>query len=93
MKDSVNLDALLSFNSFSTALQVFKRFPLVRPMQYLFAPFGKITVFGQMEKATRDSVWRRIGMLGLSRLAIISITTSLPATNHALMSENLSHVT
>jgi hypothetical protein len=62
MKDSVNLDVLLNFNSFATILQVFKRFPLVRPLQYLFAPFGKITLFAQMEKATRDSVLRRISM-------------------------------
>jgi hypothetical protein len=62
VKDSVNLDVLLNFNFFATVLQVFKRFPLIRPLQYLFAPFGKITLFAQMEKATRDSVLRRIGM-------------------------------
>jgi len=64
MKDSVNLDVLLSFNSFATVLQVFKRFPLISPLQYLFAPFGKITLFAQMEKATRDSVLRRIEQRG-----------------------------
>ncbi|KAK8133654.1 hypothetical protein PG984_005666 [Apiospora sp. TS-2023a] len=64
MKDSVNLDVLISFNSFATVLQVFKRFPLIKPLQYLFAPFGKITVFSQMEKATRDSVMKRIDQRG-----------------------------
>jgi hypothetical protein len=62
VKDSINLDVLTSFNSFSTVLQVFKRFPWIKPLQYLFAPFGKITIFSQMEKATRNSVLRRIGM-------------------------------
>ncbi|KAK8043801.1 hypothetical protein PG994_012639 [Apiospora phragmitis] len=64
MKDSVNLDVLLSFNSFATVIAVFKRFPLIRPLQYLFAPFGKITLFSQMEKATSESVLRRIGQRG-----------------------------
>ncbi|KAH8719535.1 cytochrome P450 [Phaeosphaeriaceae sp. PMI808] len=64
MKDSVNLEVLLSFNSFATVLQVFKRFPLISPLQYLFAPFGKITLFAQMEKATRNSVLRRIEQRG-----------------------------
>jgi len=63
VKDSVNLDVLLSFNSFATVIQVFKRFPLISPLQYLFAPFGKIMLFSQMEKATSDSVLRRIGMI------------------------------
>jgi hypothetical protein len=63
-KDSIHLDALISFNSFATVLQVFKRFPLIRPLQYLFAPMGKITIFSQMEKATRKSVLRRIDQRG-----------------------------
>jgi hypothetical protein len=61
VKDSVNLDVLLSFNSFATVLQVFKRFPLISPLQYLFVPFSKVTLFSQMEKATRESVLHRIG--------------------------------
>ncbi|KAI1108242.1 cytochrome P450 [Nemania sp. NC0429] len=60
MKSSVHLDVLLSFNKFATVLQVFKRFPLVRPLQYLFAPFGKVRLFSQMEAVTRKSVLRRI---------------------------------
>jgi cytochrome P450 len=63
-KNSVNLDVLISFNSFATVLQVFKRFPLISPLQYLFAPFGKITLFAQMEKATRESVLHRIKQRG-----------------------------
>ncbi|KAK8094823.1 cytochrome P450 [Apiospora hydei] len=64
MKDSVNLDVMLSFNSFATVLQVFKRFPLIKPLQYLFAPFGKITLFAQMEKATRNTVMKRVDRRG-----------------------------
>ncbi|KAK7995297.1 cytochrome P450 [Apiospora arundinis] len=64
MKESVNLEVLLSFNSFATVIQVFKRFPLIKPLQYLFAPFGKITLFAQMEKSTRSSVMRRIERRG-----------------------------
>lgn len=62
MKDSINLEVLRNFNFFTTVLQVFKRFPLIKPLQYLFAPIGKATLFSQMEKATRDSVLRRVGM-------------------------------
>ncbi|KAI1779231.1 cytochrome P450 [Hypoxylon cercidicola] len=64
MKDSVHLDVLLSFNKFATVLQVFKRFPLLTPFQYLLAPMGKVRLFSQMEKATRDSVLRRIDQRG-----------------------------
>ncbi|RYP68562.1 hypothetical protein DL769_005481 [Monosporascus sp. CRB-8-3] len=56
MKDSVHLDVLLSFNSFATVLQVFKRFPLLSPFQYLFAPMGKVRLFAAMEKTIRKSV-------------------------------------
>lgn len=61
VKDSVNLVVLQNFNFFTTVLQVFKRFPLIMPLQYLFVPFSKVTLFAQMEKATRDSVLRRVG--------------------------------
>lgn len=64
MKRSLYLDTLLSFNSFATAIQVFKRFPLLHPLQYLFAPFGKVTLFAAMEKATRNSVLQRISQRG-----------------------------
>ena len=64
MKRSLYLDTLLSFNSFATAIQVFKRFPWIKALQYLFAPFGKITLFAAMEKATRESVYRRIDQRG-----------------------------
>ncbi|KAF2874416.1 cytochrome P450 [Massariosphaeria phaeospora] len=64
MRDSVNLEVLLNFNFFAVVLAVFKRFPLVTPLQYLFAPFGKITLFSQMEKATRKSVLQRIEQRG-----------------------------
>ncbi|KAI1349115.1 cytochrome P450 [Xylaria sp. FL0043] len=64
MKDSVHLDVLLSFNKFATVLQVFKRFPLLKPFQYLFAPLGKVRLFSEMEAVTRESVLRRIDQRG-----------------------------
>ncbi|KAI0903546.1 cytochrome P450 [Ustulina deusta] len=64
MKDSVHLDVLLSFNKFATVLQVFKRFPLLKPFQYLFAPLGKVKLFSAMEAATRESVLQRIDQRG-----------------------------
>ncbi|RYP08470.1 hypothetical protein DL764_001896 [Monosporascus ibericus] len=64
VKDSVHLDVLLSFNSFATVLQVFKRFPLLSPFQYLFAPMGKVRLFATMEKTIRNSVAWRIEQKG-----------------------------
>ncbi|KAL7619935.1 hypothetical protein AAE478_010482 [Parahypoxylon ruwenzoriense] len=64
MKDSVHLDALLSFNKFATVLHVFKRFPLLRLFQYLFVPMGKVRVFSAMEKFTRDGALRHIDQRG-----------------------------
>lgn len=64
MKDSVHLDVLISFNKFATVLQVFKRFPLLKPFQYLFAPMGKVRLFSAMEAVTRESVLRRIDQRG-----------------------------
>lgn len=64
MKDSIHLDTLLSFNKFATVLAVFKRFPLLTPFQYLFAPMGKVRLFAQMERVTRDSVLKRIDQRG-----------------------------
>ncbi|KAK2603551.1 hypothetical protein QQS21_004231 [Conoideocrella luteorostrata] len=89
-KDSVHLDALLSFNSFATVLQVFKRFPLFKPLQYLFAPFGKITVFSQIERATRSSVLRRIEQRGKTEHVdyfdhILPVDASLPSNERELV--------
>jgi hypothetical protein len=64
VKNSVHLDVLLSFNKFATVLQVFKRFPLLTPFQYLFAPLGKVRLFSAMETATRESVFKRIDQRG-----------------------------
>ncbi|KAI1085484.1 cytochrome P450 [Whalleya microplaca] len=63
-KDSIHLDLLLSFNKFATVLQVFKRFPLLSPLQYLFAPIGKIGLIAAMEKATLESIRQRINQSG-----------------------------
>ncbi|CAG8979940.1 hypothetical protein HYALB_00013363 [Hymenoscyphus albidus] len=49
LKDSLDLDVLLAFNWFATVLQVFKRFPLLMPLQYFFAPFSKLIPFFRME--------------------------------------------
>jgi len=56
---SIHLVTLLGFNKFITVIQVFKRFPLLSPLQYLFAPFSKLFVFAAMENLVRDSILKR----------------------------------
>ncbi|KAL8689501.1 MAG: hypothetical protein Q9218_004840 [Villophora microphyllina] len=63
-KNSVHLDVLLGFNAFTTVMQVFKRFPLLHPFQYLAAPIAKLKALSAMESAVRDGVLRRIGRSG-----------------------------
>lgn len=63
-KDPVALDALISFNAFSTMIQVFKRFPLLSPIKYLFAPVNELSSLAEMESNARKSVLRRIEMRG-----------------------------
>ena len=41
-------------------MQVFKRFPLLHPLQYLAAPVAKLKALSTMEAAVRDGVLRRI---------------------------------
>lgn len=41
-------------------MQVFKRFPLLHPLQYLAAPVAKLKALSAMEAAVRDGVLRRI---------------------------------
>lgn len=65
-KSSIYLDTLLSFNSFATVMQVFKRFPLVFLLQYLFVPFHKLGAFVAMETATRKATMARIDKIGKS---------------------------
>jgi cytochrome P450 len=55
-----DLDVLPAFNFFATVMQVFKRFPLLIPFQYLFAPLSKIIPFLRMEANFREGVKRRI---------------------------------
>ncbi|KAI4264820.1 MAG: hypothetical protein L6R42_000089 [Xanthoria sp. 1 TBL-2021] len=62
--NSVHLDVLLGFNAFATVMQVFKRFPLLKPFQYLAAPVAKLRVLSAMEAAVRDGVVQRIEMRG-----------------------------
>lgn len=54
----------MAFNSFATVMQVFKRFPLLHPVQYMFAPFSKLLAFASMEEGTRQAVRRRIERRG-----------------------------
>lgn len=63
-KDPVALDVLLSFNAFATMIQVFKRFPLLSPIKYLFAPVKKLSSLAEMESNTRKSVLCRIERRG-----------------------------
>ncbi|KAF3022482.1 hypothetical protein E8E14_010547 [Neopestalotiopsis sp. 37M] len=62
--DPVALDVLISFNAFATMIQVFKRFPLLSPIKYLFAPVQKLSSLAEMESNTRKSVLRRIERRG-----------------------------
>lgn len=45
-------------------IQVFKRFPLISPVKYLFAPVKKLSSLAEMESNTRKSVLRRIDRRG-----------------------------
>lgn len=45
-------------------IQAFKRFPLLSPVKYLFAPVKKLSSVAEMEKTTRKSVLRRIERRG-----------------------------
>lgn len=45
-------------------MQVFKRFPLLHPFQYLAAPIAKLRALSAMEAAVRDGVLRRIELRG-----------------------------
>lgn len=64
VKNSVYLDVLLGFNTFTTVIQVFKRFPLLSPFQFFAAPVAKLSSFAAMEKITRDSVGERVDKRG-----------------------------
>lgn len=54
------LDVLISINAFATMIQVFKRFPPLSPVKYLFAPVKKLSSLAEMESYTRKSVLHRI---------------------------------
>ena len=45
-------------------MQVFKRFPLLHPFQYLAAPIAKLKALSGMEAAVRGGVLRRIERRG-----------------------------
>ena len=64
MKNSHVLDLVLSFNAFTAVIQGFKRFPLIRPLQYLLAPITKLATLSAAERATRKVVGNRIDRRG-----------------------------
>jgi cytochrome P450 len=86
-KDPVALDVLISFNAFATMIQVFKRFPLLSPVKYLFAPVKKLSGLKEMESNTRKSVLRRIEMRGntphLDLFEYVLSTEDTPPTSNA----------
>lgn len=45
-------------------IQVFKRFPLLSPVKYLFAPVKKLSSLAEMESNTRKTVLRRMDRRG-----------------------------
>lgn len=45
-------------------IQVFKRFPFLSPVKYLFAPVKKLSSLAEMESNTRKTVLRRIDRRG-----------------------------
>lgn len=47
-------------------IQVFKRFPLISPIKYLFAPVKKLSSLAEMESNTRKTVLRRIDRRGFT---------------------------
>jgi len=64
VKNSTNLDVLIGFNMFVTVIQVFKRFPLLGPFQFLFVPLAKLKSFAVVEERTRVGVKQRIDVRG-----------------------------
>ncbi|KAK4194673.1 cytochrome P450 monooxygenase [Triangularia verruculosa] len=60
MKNSLTLDVVQAFNRFATVMQVFQKFPLLSPFQYLFVPFPKLLALIAMDKKTREGVVQRI---------------------------------
>ena len=60
----MHLEVVLGFNAFATVMQVFKRFPLLHPFQYLAAPIAKLKALSAMEAAVREGVLKRIDRRG-----------------------------
>lgn len=91
-KNPIYLDVLLGFNAFATVIQVFKRFPLISPIKYLFVPIAKLSSLAKMEKTTRISVEKRIDRCGnlphLDLFDFILPADSAPPTR----SEDLLHL-
>ncbi|KAI0115673.1 cytochrome P450 [Nemania sp. FL0031] len=60
MKSSAYLDAMVGFNFFATVMQVFRRFPWLSPLQYLFTPFTKLKTLRVVKKDTEQGILNRI---------------------------------
>jgi cytochrome P450 len=67
VKNTTNLDVLIGFNMFITVIQVFKRFPLLMPLQFLFLPLGKLQSLAMVEKVTQKALEERISMKGKTK--------------------------
>ncbi|KAF4629400.1 hypothetical protein G7Y89_g8747 [Cudoniella acicularis] len=64
LKNSIYLEVLIGFNQYSTVMQVFKRFPLLKPFQYLWVPLAKLNSWATMEKNVDEKVGGRIDRRG-----------------------------
>lgn len=70
-------------------MQVFKRFPLLHPLQYLAAPIAKLKALSAMEAAVRDGVLRRIERRGHTEHVdlfdhILPVDAPVPSNPHEL---------
>ncbi|KAK4184059.1 cytochrome P450 monooxygenase [Podospora australis] len=59
-KNSLTLNVVLAFNKFATVMQVFQKFPLLSPFQYLFVPFPSLLALLSMDRRIRANIERRI---------------------------------
>ncbi|KAK7736130.1 hypothetical protein SLS53_007157 [Cytospora paraplurivora] len=63
-KPGLFLRVLIGFNKFFTVMQVFKRFPLIKPLQYFFLPIGHLRSFAELHHVGKATVDGRIERRG-----------------------------
>lgn len=63
-KPGLFLRVLNGFNKFFTVMQVFKRFPLIKPLQYLFLPIAHLRSFAELHQVGKNTVDGRIERRG-----------------------------